>query len=114
MASLFVKKMMVMITSPLLHVSRYSAKPSSISAFLFSSRQNTVSLDADSMKYRTITHPFLSHYLLRSFQPTLGFKTKAVLKKRCKDCYFVKRRGRWFVYCATNPRHKQRQLKSDF
>uniref|UniRef100_F6R2H4 Ribosomal protein n=1 Tax=Monodelphis domestica TaxID=13616 RepID=F6R2H4_MONDO len=111
MASLFVKKMMVMITSPLLHVSRYSAKPSSVSAFLFSSQQNTLPLDAGPVKFSTITHPFLSRYLLRPFQPILGFKTKAVLKKRCKDCYFVKRRGRWFVYCATNPRHKQRQLK---
>lgn len=43
-------------------------------------------------------------------QPAAGFKTKAVLKKRCKDCYLVKRRGRWFVYCKTNPRHKQRQM----
>uniref|UniRef100_A0A8C5ZS96 Ribosomal protein n=1 Tax=Marmota marmota marmota TaxID=9994 RepID=A0A8C5ZS96_MARMA len=42
--------------------------------------------------------------------PAAGFKTKAVLKKRCKDCYLVKRRGRWFVYCKTNPRHKQRQM----
>lgn len=42
--------------------------------------------------------------------PAQGFKTKGVLKKRCKDCYLVKRRGRWFVYCKTNPRHKQRQM----
>ncbi|KAM9680138.1 large ribosomal subunit protein bL36m isoform 1-T1 [Dama dama] len=43
-------------------------------------------------------------------QPALGFKTKGVLKKRCKGCYLVKRRGRWFVYCKTNPKHKQRQM----
>ncbi|XP_057566045.1 39S ribosomal protein L36, mitochondrial [Hippopotamus amphibius kiboko] len=42
--------------------------------------------------------------------PALGFKTKAVLRKRCKGCYLVKRRGRWFVYCRTDPRHKQRQM----
>ncbi|XP_036596714.1 39S ribosomal protein L36, mitochondrial [Trichosurus vulpecula] len=112
MTSLFVKKMMLAISSPLFHMSRCSAKPSSISAFLFASRQSTVSIDAAPMQYSSIIHPFLSRYLLPSFQPALGFKTKAVLKKRCKDCYFVKRRGRWFVYCATNPRHKQRQLKS--
>uniref|UniRef100_A0A8D2B154 Ribosomal protein n=1 Tax=Sciurus vulgaris TaxID=55149 RepID=A0A8D2B154_SCIVU len=46
-------------------------------------------------------------------QPAAGFKTKAVLKKRCKDCYLVKRRGRWCVYCKTNPRHKQRQMRRD-
>ncbi|XP_023979438.1 large ribosomal subunit protein bL36m [Physeter macrocephalus] len=43
-------------------------------------------------------------------QPALGFKTKGVLRKRCKGCYLVKRRGRWFVYCKTNPKHKQRQM----
>ncbi|NXF04688.1 RM36 protein, partial [Smithornis capensis] len=38
-----------------------------------------------------------------------GLKTKATLKKRCKDCYIVRRRGRLFMYCKTNPRHKQRK-----
>ncbi|XP_068933567.1 large ribosomal subunit protein bL36m [Petaurus breviceps papuanus] len=112
MASLFVKKMMLTISSPLFHMSRCSAKPSSISAFLLASRQSAVPVDTSPMKYSSIIHPFLSRYLLPSFQPSLGFKTKAVLKKRCKDCYFVKRRGRWYVYCETHPRHKQRQLKS--
>lgn len=45
-----------------------------------------------------------------SLQPSLGFKTKGVIKKRCRDCYMVKRRGRWFVLCKTNPKHKQRQM----
>ncbi|XP_043850855.1 39S ribosomal protein L36, mitochondrial [Dromiciops gliroides] len=114
MASLFIKKMLFTVSSPLFHMSRCSTKPSSISAFLFAPRQNTVSLDAGPVKYSSMIHPFLSCHLLPAFQPALGFKTKAVLKKRCKDCYFVKRRGRWFVYCETNPRHKQRQLKSDY
>ncbi|XP_048224315.1 39S ribosomal protein L36, mitochondrial [Perognathus longimembris pacificus] len=43
-------------------------------------------------------------------QPALGFKSKVSLRKRCRDCYLVKRRGRWFVLCRTHPRHKQRQL----
>ncbi|XP_058536017.1 large ribosomal subunit protein bL36m [Ochotona princeps] len=43
-------------------------------------------------------------------QPALGFKTKGVLRKRCRDCCLVKRRGRWFVHCKSNPRHKQRQM----
>lgn len=42
-------------------------------------------------------------------QPSAGMKTKSALKRRCKDCFFVLRRGRLFVYCKTNPRHKQRQ-----
>lgn len=42
-------------------------------------------------------------------QPSAGMKTKTALKRRCKDCFFVIRRGRLFVFCKTNPRHKQRQ-----
>ncbi|XP_032559969.1 39S ribosomal protein L36, mitochondrial [Chiroxiphia lanceolata] len=38
-----------------------------------------------------------------------GLKTKTVLKRRCKDCFIVRRRGRLYVYCKTNPRHKQRK-----
>ncbi|XP_074753902.1 large ribosomal subunit protein bL36m [Athene noctua] len=39
-----------------------------------------------------------------------GLKTKTSLKRRCKDCFIVRRRGRLYVYCKTNPRHKQRKL----
>ncbi|KFM59693.1 39S ribosomal protein L36, mitochondrial, partial [Stegodyphus mimosarum] len=38
-----------------------------------------------------------------------GFKDKDVLTKRCKDCYFQRLDGRWYVFCKTHPRHKQRQ-----
>ncbi len=49
-------------------------------------------------------------------------KAKASLKKRCNGCYIVKRRKKvttpngkikikpvYYVYCKTNPRHKQKQ-----
>ncbi|NXX88185.1 RM36 protein, partial [Centropus bengalensis] len=39
-----------------------------------------------------------------------GLKTKVSLKRRCKDCFFVRRRGRLYIYCKSNPRHKQRKL----
>lgn len=39
-----------------------------------------------------------------------GLKTKTTLKRRCKDCFIVRRRGRLYVLCKTNPRHKQRKL----
>lgn len=48
-----------------------------------------------------------SKYLL-PVQQTSGLKTKGVLKKRCKDCYIVRRRGRLYVCCKTNGKHKQR------
>ncbi|KAG8189122.1 hypothetical protein JTE90_028661 [Oedothorax gibbosus] len=48
-------------------------------------------------------------HLLPDLVPTRGFKDKDVLTKRCKDCYFTKQDGRWYVLCHTHPRHKQRQ-----
>uniref|UniRef100_A0A8C6V5M5 Ribosomal protein n=1 Tax=Naja naja TaxID=35670 RepID=A0A8C6V5M5_NAJNA len=54
--------------------------------------------------------PFLSccpHY---NWQPVAGMKCKVAIKKRCKDCYFVRKKGHLYVYCKTFPRHKQRKL----
>ncbi|XP_032830743.1 large ribosomal subunit protein bL36m [Petromyzon marinus] len=42
-------------------------------------------------------------------QPVAGFKMRCVLRLRCKDCYFVRRRGHMCVICKTHPRHKQRK-----
>uniref|UniRef100_A0A8C4UZV0 Ribosomal protein n=1 Tax=Falco tinnunculus TaxID=100819 RepID=A0A8C4UZV0_FALTI len=39
-----------------------------------------------------------------------GLKTKTSLKRRCKDCFIVRRRGRLYVCCKSHPRHKQRKL----
>ncbi|MBP5204533.1 50S ribosomal protein L36 [bacterium] len=36
-------------------------------------------------------------------------KVRASVKKRCPDCYVVKRKNRVYVYCKKNPKHKQRQ-----
>ncbi|CAB3378902.1 Hypothetical predicted protein [Cloeon dipterum] len=38
--------------------------------------------------------------------PSCGLKQKGVLKRRCKDCYFVYRDGRKYVMCKSKPRHK--------
>jgi large subunit ribosomal protein L36 len=35
-------------------------------------------------------------------------KVSASVKKRCKDCKIVRRKGRIYVICI-NPKHKQRQ-----
>jgi large subunit ribosomal protein L36 len=35
-------------------------------------------------------------------------KVKASVKKRCRNCKIVRRRGVLYVIC-TNPKHKQRQ-----
>ena len=36
-------------------------------------------------------------------------KVRASVKKICRDCKLVKRKGRIYVICETEPRHKQRQ-----
>lgn len=41
--------------------------------------------------------------------PFRGFKVRTSVKKFCKDCYMVRRKGRVYVYCKSNGKHKQRQ-----
>lgn len=36
-------------------------------------------------------------------------KVRTSIKKRCKDCFIVKRQGVVYIYCKRSPRHKQRQ-----
>ncbi|MDP8226221.1 MAG: 50S ribosomal protein L36 [Candidatus Celaenobacter polaris] len=36
-------------------------------------------------------------------------KVRASVKKLCKDCKIVKRKGRIYVICSSDPKHKQRQ-----
>ncbi|GIR88107.1 MAG: 50S ribosomal protein L36 [Gammaproteobacteria bacterium] len=36
-------------------------------------------------------------------------KVRASVKKICRNCKIVKRKGTLFVICPTEPRHKQRQ-----
>lgn len=38
-------------------------------------------------------------------------KVQPSVKKRCKDCQIVRRKGRVYVICKKNPKHKQRQGK---
>lgn len=40
-----------------------------------------------------------------------GMKQLGRLKRRCKDCYFVMRHERLYVFCKTHPRHKQMAMK---
>ena len=36
-------------------------------------------------------------------------KVRASVKRICRDCKLVKRKGRVYVICDSDPRHKQRQ-----
>uniref|UniRef100_A0A8D0GJ59 Ribosomal protein n=1 Tax=Sphenodon punctatus TaxID=8508 RepID=A0A8D0GJ59_SPHPU len=57
-----------------------------------------------------VLQPLLANNHLLYLQPAFGMKTKGVIKRRCKDCYIVCRSGNLYVYCKTNPKHKQRKL----
>nr|GMD83616.1 50S ribosomal protein [Ipomoea batatas] len=41
-------------------------------------------------------------------------KVRSSVKKMCEFCRTVKRRGRVYVICSANPKHKQRQGLSTF
>ncbi|GAB1298357.1 39S ribosomal protein L36, mitochondrial [Apodemus speciosus] len=101
MAALLVRSMVASVVDPFLHLSRLAVKPRAFSFLL-----GTFLSAKPSAEVRSL----LCGRPLLSLQPSLGFKTKGVIKKRCRDCYMVKRRGRWFVLCKTNPKHKQRQM----
>ncbi|XP_008049364.1 39S ribosomal protein L36, mitochondrial [Carlito syrichta] len=106
MATLLLRKV-ISAVAPLRALGRCTAKPQPLSTLLWGSLRGAAPVGA---KRRAEEPSLLWPGLLSRPQPALGFKTKGVIKKRCKDCYLVKRRGRWFVYCKTNPRHKQRQM----
>jgi len=36
-------------------------------------------------------------------------KVQASVKRICENCKIVRRKGRVYVICKVNPRHKQRQ-----
>ncbi|PKC17789.1 hypothetical protein RhiirA5_165666, partial [Rhizophagus irregularis] len=54
----------------------------------------------------TMSQPLL---LFNSFNFIRGMKVRSSVKKFCDGCYTVKRRGRIFVLCKKNKKHKQRQ-----
>ncbi|XP_012078799.1 uncharacterized protein LOC105639372 isoform X2 [Jatropha curcas] len=42
-------------------------------------------------------------------QPSIAMKVQSSVKKMCEFCQIVKRRGRIYVICSSNAKHKQRQ-----
>ncbi|TGZ83849.1 hypothetical protein EX30DRAFT_338449 [Ascodesmis nigricans] len=38
-----------------------------------------------------------------------GMKVRASVKKLCDGCMSVRRKGRVYIICSKNPKHKQRQ-----
>ncbi|KAJ1935009.1 hypothetical protein GGF37_006159 [Kickxella alabastrina] len=44
-----------------------------------------------------------------STEAVRGMKVRSSVKLMCDHCNFVRRRGRLFVVCSNDPKHKQRQ-----
>uniref|UniRef100_A0A3B3ZJ63 Ribosomal protein n=1 Tax=Periophthalmus magnuspinnatus TaxID=409849 RepID=A0A3B3ZJ63_9GOBI len=116
MASLIFKQMASSLTRQVLHISRFSVMLSSSPASSYACLR-TLSAAPGSPLWSSarINSARPSPSLLGQcraalcLQPCANMKTKSALKRRCKDCFFVRRRGRLFVFCKTHPRHKQRQ-----
>uniref|UniRef100_A0A2P2JVV0 Ribosomal protein n=1 Tax=Rhizophora mucronata TaxID=61149 RepID=A0A2P2JVV0_RHIMU len=48
-------------------------------------------------------------------QPTIvDMKVRSSVKKMCQFCQIVRRRGRVYVICSSNPKHKQQQGMATF
>ncbi|MED6114143.1 hypothetical protein PIB30_077452 [Stylosanthes scabra] len=47
--------------------------------------------------------------LLISLTNSKAMKVRSSMKKMCEFCQTVKRRGRVYMLCTTNPKYKQRQ-----
>ena len=47
----------------------------------------------------------------RCFRKTgsVSMKVRSSVKRICESCKIVRRKGRIYVICSSNPRHKQRQ-----
>ncbi|XP_055514943.1 39S ribosomal protein L36, mitochondrial [Leucoraja erinacea] len=112
--ALFVKNLVQAVNRPLLQWNRCSFLWMSVCSVM--RKQSIIAatmrpkLWPDNYKaIRSTDMTFLEPYQLQGVQNFAGMKTKSALKRRCKDCFFVRRRGRLYVYCKTHPRHKQRQ-----
>ena len=40
---------------------------------------------------------------------SVSMKVRSSVKRICENCKVVRRKGRIYVVCSSNPRHKQRQ-----
>ncbi|MBN3276473.1 RM36 protein, partial [Polyodon spathula] len=111
MASLLLKHMVNSFSRQLSHLGRYTANHSSFATMMYRCMamvQPRIVPSAFRM-YRPSDAPLLGQCQHPCLQQSAGMKTKTALKRRCQDCCFVHRRGKLFVFCKTNPRHKQRQ-----
>ncbi|XP_067413520.1 large ribosomal subunit protein bL36m [Emydura macquarii macquarii] len=111
MAALLLKTLLAAAATPLCYLRRGPAPRLLFSSLSrFGHLQTIAPAPALAAKSRCLAgQPLLASRQLPVTQAVMGMKTKGIVRRRCKDCFFVRRRGRLFVYCKTHPRHKQRQ-----
>uniref|UniRef100_A0A8C5PUR3 Ribosomal protein n=1 Tax=Leptobrachium leishanense TaxID=445787 RepID=A0A8C5PUR3_9ANUR len=105
MASLMLRTRLLSMLKPLHFLKQHTACAASSPAFFSTCRWSPVSWSMTGFKQSLFQIP-------QTCLPELqycGMKTKSSVKRRCEGCYIVKRRGRVFVYCKINNKHKQRQ-----
>ncbi|XP_074841573.1 large ribosomal subunit protein bL36m [Carettochelys insculpta] len=102
MAALLARTLLAAAAAPLLHLRRGAAPrlPFSLGFGHF--------LATAPLKRSPAGPALLAPSQLPVVQTVMGIKSRGVIKRRCKDCFVVRRRGRLYVYCKTHPRHKQR------
>ncbi|OJA18141.1 hypothetical protein AZE42_05328 [Rhizopogon vesiculosus] len=67
------------------------------------------------LRVPTIPHSHNSPFAISPLGPTAipsaarGMKVRSSVKVMCDGCSVVKRKGRVYVVCSKNPKHKQRQ-----
>ncbi|CAO1615506.1 unnamed protein product [Parajaminaea phylloscopi] len=60
----------------------------------------------------TSSEPAHSHangHISAQFEQTRGMKVRSSVKKFCDGCSVVRRKGRLYIICSKDPKHKQRQ-----
>ncbi|KAJ7487579.1 ribosomal protein L36-domain-containing protein, partial [Mycena galericulata] len=60
---------------------------------------------ASSLLPARFSTPFIA--ALRSPDLARGMKVRASIKPMCEGCAVVRRKGRLYVICSKNPKHKQ-------
>lgn len=59
----------------------------------------------------THEHAHANMHIQPSFLTTMSrtYKIRTAVKKFCADCYIARRKGRVYVLCKSNAKHKQKQ-----
>ncbi|KAL1406353.1 54S ribosomal protein, mitochondrial [Vanrija albida] len=64
---------------------------------------------APSLASRLAPRPMGAPQALRALGQVRGMKVRSSVKKFCDGCAVVRRKGRIYIVCSKNPKHKQRQ-----